>query len=133
MAFVHGKNTVVTLNAKDLSAYSNKSTMTREADEHDVTTFGASDYSFQGGLLKGDASLEGTYDNSAANGPRGVIEPLIGTTTTFTRKPEGTGVGKPLETCTVLVKKYVETSPVADMVTWSVELKISGAVTLSTQ
>jgi len=133
MAFVHGKNTVITLDGDDLSAFTNTSELTRGADTHDVTCYGATDHVFSGGLGKGTASMGGVYDNTAATGPRAVIEPVIGTVVTLIRKPEGTGAGKPQDSVSVVVEEYVETSPVADMVTWSVKLLMSGAVTSTTQ
>jgi hypothetical protein len=132
MTFVHGKNTIITLNASDLSTFTNTSSFEREADEHDVTCYGKNDHVFVGGLGKGAASMGGVYDNGAT-GPRDVIEPLIGTVVTLIRKPEGTGSGLPQDSVSVLVKKYVETSPVADMVTWSCEMTLSDAVTSTNQ
>lgn len=134
MSFVHSKNTVVTLFGVDLSPYVTSSEFNRGADSHDVTTYGKNDHVFQGGLGKGTASLEGIYDNTApTGGPRATIEPMIGLTGTLIRKPEGTGSGKPQDSVTVLVEEYVETSPVADMVKWSVKLTLSDAVTSTTQ
>lgn len=133
MTFVHSKNTVITLDSKDLSAFATKSQLTREADAHDTTTFGLDDYRFEGGLKKGDCSVEGIYDNTTVTGPRAAINPIVGSTVVLVRKPEGTGVGKPMDTVTVLVKKYVETSPVADMVSWSVDLQTAGPVVSTTQ
>lgn len=132
MAFVHGKNTVVTLNAVDLSAYTDASELTRSADIHDVTTYGKNSHVKVGGLLDGKGSLSGTYD-SAVGGPRATIEPLIGTNVTLIRKPEGTGTGKPQDSVSVVVGEYTETNPVADMVKWSVSLELSDEVTTTTQ
>jgi hypothetical protein len=132
MAFVHSKNTVITLNAVDLSAFCKTSSFGRKADKHDVTTYGKNDHVYAGGLGDGEASMEGVYDNSAT-GPRDVIEPLIGTVVTLIRKPEGTGSGLPQDSVSVLVEEYVETSPVADMVSWSVKLQLSDAVTSTNQ
>lgn len=132
MAFVHGKNTYVSLNAVDLSAFSNTSTLTRKADKHDVTTYGKNDHVYQGGLGDGDFSMGGVYDNTAT-GPRDVIEPLVGTVVELIRRVEGTGSGLPQDTVDVLVEEYVETSPVADMVTWSVKLQPSDAVVSANQ
>jgi hypothetical protein len=42
---------------------------------------------------------------------------------------EGTGTGKPQDAFTGILKKYTETNPVDDMVTWSAEFEISGAIT----
>ncbi len=133
MSFVHGKNTFISLNAKDLSAFTNSSELERGADKHDVTTYGKDDHVFNGGLRTGSALLEGVYDNSASNGPRAVIDPLIGTVVPLIRRTEGTGVGKPQQTCQVLVEKYNETNPVAEMVKWKCDLTISDAVTTTTQ
>lgn len=132
MSFVHGKNTYISLNGTDLSAFTNTSSLTRKADKHDVTTYGKNDHVFSGGLGDGSASMGGIYDNTAS-GPRDVIEPLVGTNVTLVRRPEGTGSGLPQDTVDVLVEEYVETNPVADMVTWSVTLQLSDAVTSANQ
>lgn len=132
MAFIHGKDTVVKLNAVDLSAFANSSEFGRASDKHDVTTFGKDSHVYQGGLLDGTAKISGVYDNSAT-GPRDVIEPLIGTVVTFIRQPEGTGSGLPQDSVSVLVEKYMETNPVADMVTWEVELQLSDEVNSANQ
>jgi hypothetical protein len=127
MAKTHGKETVIKLNAVDLSAFCNTSEWTRSADSHDTTTYGADDHAYDGGLGDAKATIGGFYDDGAT-GPRATIEPLIGTKVAYIRQPEGTGAGKSQDSCTVLVMSYVETSPVADMVTWSAELQVSGAV-----
>lgn len=133
MTFVHGKDTYVSLSSSDLSTYTTTSSLERSADKHDVTTYGKTWHVFKGGLLTGTASLSGIYDSSTSAGPRAVIEPLIGTNCTFVRRPEGTGSGLPQQSCSVVVEKYTETNPVADMVTWAVDLQISDTVTRSTQ
>ncbi len=133
MSFVHGRDTVVILDSNDLSTYSNTSTMTRESDSHDVTTYGKDAHVFEGGLLNGSAGVEGIYDNSSTSGPRAVIEPLIGTVVPFIRRPEGTGSNLPEDTVDALVMRYVETNPVADMVSWAVELQLSDDVVSTSQ
>lgn len=133
MAFVHSKDTVLIVDGDDISQYSNTSEFERGSDEHDVTTYGKNDHVFSGGLGTGAASMGGFYDNTAGTGPRAVLEPLIGSVVTLIRRPEGTGAGKPQDSVSVLIKKYVETSPVADMVTWSCEMTLSDAVTSTTQ
>lgn len=133
MTFVHGKDTFISLDGDNLSTYTNTSELTRGADKHDVTTYGKNDHVFTGGLGNNSASMSGIYDNTASTGPRAVIEPLVGTVVTLIRRPEGTGSGKPQDSVSVLVEEYVETSPVADMVTWSVKLQCSDAVTSTTQ
>lgn len=133
MAFQHGRSTVVIVSGSDISAYTNTSTFTRGADEHDVTTYGKDDHVVSGGLGTGAFTCGGTYDNASSGSPRAVLEPLIGTVVTVVRRPEGTGSGKPQQSFSGLVKSYVETNPVADMVSWSAEFTKSDAVTRTTQ
>ncbi|KAB1925148.1 hypothetical protein F8280_12115 [Micromonospora noduli] len=133
MAFIHGKSTVITLDGDDLSAYTNTSELTLTADSHDVTTYGKNSHVFSGGLKGGTATMGGIYDSTASTGPRAVIKPLIGTVVELIRKPEGTGSGKPTDTVDVLLTQYVETNPVADMVTWSCEMTLSDDVASTTQ
>lgn len=133
MSFVHGKDTFISLDGDDLSAFCNTSTLTRSADTHDVTTYGKDDHVFAGGLGNGTCSIGGIYDNTAVTGPRAVVEPLVGTTVTLIRQPEGTGSGLPQDSVSVVVTNYVETSPVADMVTWTAELQLSDAIDSTAQ
>lgn len=132
MAFVHGKDTYISLGGTDISAMCTTSNLARTADSHDVTTYGKDAHVFAGGLLNGTCGLGGVYD-STTSGAHDVITPLIGTVVTLVRRPEGTGSGLPQETVDVLVTNYTETNPVADMVTWSAELQLSDDVTEANQ
>lgn len=131
MTAVHGKSTVVTIDGDDISAFANNVEFGREADAHDVTGFGANSKKYSGGLKDGSATISGVYDSSVT-GPRATVEPLLGTTVPLVYKPEGTGTGKPMKTVDVLVKSYKETAPVADMVSWTTELQMSGDVVNTT-
>lgn len=128
MGFVHGKNTSVSLDGKDLSAYTNTSASNRSADTHDITTYGKAAHVFQGGLKNGTGSIGGIYDNTALIGPAAVIKPLIGSTVQFIHRPDGVGAGKAQAKVDVVVNAYNESSPVADMVQWTAELTYSDAV-----
>ena len=134
MAFVHGKGTVVSIDGRAMSAYSNSVTFSREADTHDVTTFGRDAKVYAPGLTDGTASIEGTYDNTAVTGPSAVFGPLVGAAAVdMIYRPEGTASGRPTRTVSVLVSSFEESSPVADMVTWTAELQFSGAIVSTTQ
>lgn len=128
MAFIHGKDTFISLNAKDLSPFVNASELNRTGDKHDVTTYGKQAHVYNGGLKDGTATMAGVYDNSLVNGPRGVIRPLIGTVVELIRRPEGTGTGKPQDRVNVLVEGYRESNPVADMVAWTCDMQLSDVV-----
>lgn len=131
MAFVHGRDAVVTLNAVDLSTFTNKVEFSREAEAHDTTAFGKDSKTYAGGLRDAKVSMEGTYDNGVA-GPEAVIQPLLGATVPFIYKPEGTGVGLPIRTVTVVVTSYKESTEVANMIKWTCEMQCSDDVTLTT-
>lgn len=123
----HGKLTVVKLNAADISAFTNQTTFERAADEHESTCYGVDDKEVAGGLLGGKVTISGKYV-TGVSGPATVIEPLLGTKVAFVYQAEGTGTTKPQRSCTVLVKSYNQSAPVADIIRWTAELTISGAV-----
>lgn len=132
MPEAHGKDTYVSLADDDISTFTDSTTFEREADEHDSTAYGMDDKEVVGGLRGGKVTIGGKYV-TGATGPAAVIEPLLGTKVTFIYRAEGTGTGLPEKSCTVHVKSYNQSSPVADLVRWTAELTISGAVTTSTQ
>lgn len=135
MAFVHGKDTVVTVDSNDLSAFANTSEFNPTTDSHDVSTYGTDGHVFEGGLTNGTFTVSGIYDNTASTGPRAVLQPLKGTAAkvTVTRQPEGAGSGLPQDTFDGLLTSYTETNPVADMVSWSAEFQVSGSVDSTAQ
>jgi hypothetical protein len=134
MAFIHGKGTVVKLNATDLSAFTNMTDFDDGIDTHDVTCYGASRKAKKTGLGDGKVTISGVYDDGAA-GPRGLIKPLMaaGAPVTFLFQPEGTGAGKAQSSVSVLVKSFKESAPVADYIKWSCELDMTGALTETDQ
>jgi hypothetical protein len=132
MGTVHNKETYVSLDGDDISVYTNTSDWSRTADEHETTCYGSDDATFAGGIRRGTMPIGGVYDDTAA-GPKAIIEPLLGTNVALVYRPEGTGVGKPESTVTVLVKSYNETAPVAEIRRWTAELTFSGAVVTADQ
>jgi hypothetical protein len=108
-----------------LWVYITTSQVEKNSDKHDVTTYGKDDHVYQGGLRDGAITMSGIYDSTASVGPRAVIEPLRGTVVQLIHRPEGAGTGKPQDKVNVLVEKFVQTHPVADMITWSCDLQPS--------
>lgn len=129
MAAVHGKQTKITVATKDISPFCKTSSYERGADVHDTTGYGSDDKRKQGGLRESKFTCSGTYDNTVSVGPRNALHSLVGTTVAVVRNPEGTGTGKPNDAFSAVLTKYVETNPVDDMVSWSAEFEIDGAVT----
>ena len=129
MAFKHGKDTVVLFNGTDISAFTNNTEDNDETENHDVTCYGAVRKAYTAGLGDGKFTISGTH-NDSANNPRAVIKPVkaAGTAVTFVYRAEGTGSGKSQSSVSVLVSNYVQTSPVAGVVTWKAELQMTGAL-----
>lgn len=132
MSAVHGKNAYISVDGTDLSAFSNNIQMPREAESHDVTTFGNSAHRYVGGLKDGTCTIQGIYDNTVG-GPADTLEPLLGQTVEVVYRPDGTGEGKPEKVFDAVLTSYEETVPVADMVTWSAEFQIDGDVLVGSQ
>jgi hypothetical protein len=130
--FIHGKGTVVSLDAKDLSAYGTSCEYELKADEHDVTTFGNDFKIFNGGLIESSMKMEGNYDDTETNGPRAVLESLVGKTSELIYQPEGTAAGAPVRTWEVLLTTYTETAPVNDMIKFAAEFRGAGPVEVTT-
>lgn len=133
MGFVHGRSTGVTIATKDISPYCKTSSFEDSATVHKTTGYGKTAETKQGGLLDGKFTCGGTYDNTASTGPRNALKPLKGTTVAVVWKVEGTGTGKPQDSFSGVLSKYVETAPVDDMITWSCEIEVSDVVTTTTQ
>lgn len=129
MAFVHGKVSEITVDGDDLSAYCNNISFNRTVDSHDVTTFGKASHCFAAGLLTGEATISGIYDN-AATGPRDVLRPLLvaGAPVPVVYSVEGAGMGLPSDTVDVIITAYNETTAVADMVMWEATLQLTDDV-----
>lgn len=133
MTTVKGKRMVVLLNGVDISVYCNSNEHHKKPDIVDNTTYGKDAHVKEGTLLDGSGSIGGVYDSSAVAGPRAVINPLVGETVPYIRRPEGTGAGKPQDLVNVVVGEYVETAPVADMVRWTCALEYSDSINSTPQ
>lgn len=127
MAFRHGKDTVVTLNAVNLSAFSNSTAFNDETEANETTTYGRARKTYMAGLGDGKVTLQGVYDDGAS-GPRATILPLkaAGTAVEFVFQPEGVGVGKAQSTVDVIITAYNEAAPVGDVIAWTCEMQMTG-------
>lgn len=133
MATVHGKLTVITAATKDISAWTKTSSYERTADVHDSTGYGKDDRTKDGGVRDGKFTCGGAFDNTVTTGTRAVFGSKEGTKFAMVLKMEGTGTGKPQDSFTAVLAKYVQTAPFDDLVQWSAEFEIDGPVTATTQ
>ena len=130
MAFVHGKGTKVHVNAVDFSQYFNNVDITKTADVAETSVLGASAKSYIVGLKDSSISLSGLFDATLD----AIAGAVVGQSATlsFEYSPEGTASGKVKYTGEAIMTNYSLSSPVGDVVAWSADLQVSGAVTRGT-
>jgi hypothetical protein len=134
VAFVAANDVYLSVDGTNIAAYCSSIEVEYSVDSLQTTTFAAGGHTYQGGMTSGSISAEGTYDDTAS-GPKAVVEPLMrdGQLVAAVYRPEGTGSGRPEQSFNVLVEKYAESSAVGEMIQWSADMKISGAVTDAVQ
>jgi len=134
VAFVAANDVYLSVDGTNIAAYCGSIEVSYKVDSLDTTTFAAGGHTYQGGMTDGSVSVSGTYDNSGT-GPKAVVEPLMrsGDLVAAVYRPEGTGTGLPEQSFNVLVTTYGESSAVGEMIKWSSEMQVSGAVTDTVQ
>lgn len=135
VATQHGKATILTVATKDISLATKTSNFSASADVHDDTGYGPTGdaRTKKAGLKDGTFTASGVYDTTASTGTPSALEGQEGTSHAIVRKVAGTGTGKPQETFTGILAKFDVSAPFDDMVTWSAEWSVSGAVTRTAQ
>jgi len=132
MAAAHGKDLHWLIDAIALTTYKKTDNWEVNPDIHDITGSGTDDKSYRGGQIGRTFTLGGWTDDDDTNGPR-FLEAMAGDTTTFERRPDGTGTGKRKQTGSCVVGKYVESSKNDDIVQWTCDFTVTGSVTEGTQ
>jgi hypothetical protein len=135
MAFTHGKDSVFKLdNASasltDISSYVNNVDFPETADVSETSTLGSSNKSYIAGLKDATIGLTGLWDATAD----AIFGAVVGQSATlsFEYSPEGTASGKVKYTGESLCTNYSISSPVGEVVGYSADLQVSGAVTRGT-
>lgn len=133
--FKHGKNAQFELEGTNLSNTLNEITMPREIETAETTTFGSTDKTYITGLADATVSLSGMFDATADSAISTIITNLKSgsiASASFTYGPAGSAGGSPKFTGEALVTSYEIGSPVGDVVTYSLELQVTGGVTGAT-
>lgn len=127
----HGRSVQFTYGTNDVSPYLTSVQFEQDNDTHDTTTFGSTGHTFIAGLTNGKITIQGLWDKTALVGSKTVFQAKVGTSaaTAFVYGPEGTTTGNVKYSGNAVLESYVESAPVADLVTVNVVLQISGAVT----
>lgn len=125
----HGKNTVVLVDANDLSSFFNEASSTREVETAETTSFGSSAKTYISGLKDGTISVSGMFDGSASAVDQ-ILTAAIGSATDSitTIAVEGTATGGLCHMAAVQETSYEVTSPVGDVVSTSAEFQADGGV-----
>ena len=130
--FKYGAKAVVTVNAVDISAFSDDATLDIGVDTAETTTFGATYQTFIEGLANSKFALKGSYDPTAATGPAAVLTGFIGGgAKTVVFSPAGTVATELKRTVSAIMTKYTEHSAVNDKVSFQAEFQGTGAVTFA--
>jgi hypothetical protein len=140
MAFRHGKNAAFKLdNASgslvDLSAYLDEIGFPNSAETGETTTFGKTAKTYIIGLTDATLSLSGKWDSTVDAHFAGVIAAQASgsvASVSFEYGPEGTASGRIKYSGEALVTSFDTSSPVGDVVTFSVELQVTDSVTRGT-
>jgi predicted secreted protein len=131
VAFRHGKNAAVTVDAVDLSAFCDDLSLSTSKDTADTTTFGNDWRTNLAGLRGATFDLSGNYDPTASTGPAAVLFEALDSDDPVAVEyyPGGNTSGQLVYTFDAIVTSYEEAAPVGDKVTFSASLTVTGAVT----
>lgn len=132
MAFVHGKDSVITVATKELTSYVTDVAFNTSADVAETSVMGLDSKTYLPGLKDGTISITGRFDSTATSGPDDVLTAALGTSVAIEYGPEGSANGKIKASCNAICTAYNRTSPVGDIVAFSAEFQITGDVTEGT-
>ncbi len=132
--FVHGKSVDFALDdtggtSRNLSDTLNSVDFPESTETADTTAFGSSSRSFIVGLESATISLSGLWDATVDGYMKGGTEPA---SRSFVYGPAGSTGGNVKYTGEAIMTNYSVSSPVGDVVTYSADLQVTGAVTRTT-
>lgn len=138
--FRHGKGSYFQLDNSsgslvDLSSYINEVGFPREVETGETTAFGSSAKSYIVGLSDATISISGMFDATVDAHISGVITALGSgsqATASFEYGPEGSAGSRIKYSGECLITSYEVSGSVGDVVTFSLELQVTGAVTRGT-
>lgn len=138
--FKHGKNAYFALdNASgsliNISSTLNEIGLPRDIETAETTAFGDADKTYIVGLGDATVSLSGMFDatvDSQINGAISALKSGAVSSLTFNYGPTGSASATPKLSGEALITSYEVSSPVGDVITYSLELQVTGGVTAST-
>jgi hypothetical protein len=132
--FVHGKSVDFALDdtggtSRNISDTLNSVDFPEVTETADTTAFGSSSRSFIVGLESATMSISGLWDSTVDGYMKGGTEPA---SRSFIYGPAGSTGGNVKYTGEAIMTNYSISSPVGDVVTYSADLQVTGAVTRGT-
>lgn len=139
MAQSHGKDSVFKVDdsggtLRDITAHLDSVDFPQTVDTAESSTFGDTAKEYFVGLKDATISISGKWDNTTTTGPDAVLgtQPSAGASRTFEYGPEGGTTGKIKYSGECHLTSYQITGSIGDMVTFSAEFQVTGAVTRGT-
>jgi hypothetical protein len=136
MAFTHGKGAVFKIDnaagtLQILTTYVDSIEFDNSVDTAESTTMGAEAKTYLSGQSDATLSITGKFDGTATTGPHVILSGLVGleTTSSFEIGPEGTTAGKQKILGECFLTDYKASMPVGDVVSFSADFQVTGAVT----
>lgn len=133
--FRHGKNSVFKVDdsgatLRDISNTLNNVSFPREVETVETTSFGSSYRTYVVGFQNATISIEGTWDATVD----GYLAGILGqdATVSFEYGPEGSTAGYVKFTGEAYCTSYETSGAVGEVVTFSAEFQVSGAITRGT-
>lgn len=138
--FIHGKNAAFKLDNStgtltDISNVVNDVGLSRDIETGETTSFGNSSKTYIVGLSDATISVSGSYDATVDAHLEGTIAALLGGTlasASFEVGPQGTAATSIKYSGEALITSYEVSPAVGDVVTFSLDLQVTGAVTRGT-
>lgn len=132
--FVHGKSTNFTLDdtsgtVRNISDALTSVDFPNSIDVAETTAFGSTAKSYIVGLEDATISVSGIWDATVDGYITGGAEPA---SRSFVYGPAGSTVGNIKYTGEAIVTNYSISNPVGDVVTFTLDLQVTGAVTRTT-
>jgi hypothetical protein len=121
---VHSKTTEVYANELKLSQYLRSVNVTQAVDTHDVTVFEKDSKNYTVGLFSGGVSCDGWFDQTANGADLFLSNALASSGSTIVSVClGGSTIGNPCKMVQTNEKKYDVNSPVADIITMSLDFE----------
>lgn len=131
MGFVHGKDSYFSVGGDDLTSYIDSVALNRSVDTAESSTMGTEAKTYVTGMSNSTISIAGKWDSTASTGPDAIMNSIVagGTAVAFEYGPEGSGSANIKYSGSAVCTAYNVSSPIGDVVAFTGEFQVSGAVT----